>query len=547
MKDLRPVAEWRSALADPAGPALRRLTDIYGLDRAGFRARLELWNAALDGFAREYSARARVLIARATGRVNLLGMHIDHRGGAVNALAAGDTLLVAAPRADDLVVLRNLDPQYPPRRFRIRQELPAGKIDDWDGWTLARYQERLAAGTHTDWSNYVRAAVLHLQHLHTAPDGRFAPALKGMDALVAGNLRAAAGLSSSSAVVVAAAEACARLNGLEISDPDMVEVCRVAEWYVGTRGGGGDHAAIKFGRRGHLTHIGSFPLRVELIPFPADCCAVLCDSLVVAAKTAGARDAFNQRVACYELGMLLLRQRFPEHAARMAHLRDVNPAALGVDEGAIYQMLKALPEAAGRPELAAALAGRPADLERVWRTHRPAEGGYRVRGVCLYGIAECLRSERAVELLRAGDAAGFGEMITISHHGDRVTRRGAGGGREPLAKPLPDAELDRLTAEARGSRPDRRERARLWRQPGGYDASCPELDELTDIVLDVPGVLGAGLVGAGLGGCIVALARRERAGAVLAAAEEHYYRPRGLPADARVCPGIDGSGVFPAG
>jgi galactokinase len=269
---------------------------------------------------------------------------------------------------------------------------------------------------------------------------------------------------------------------------------------------------------------------------------VLCDSLVVAAKTAGARDAFNQRVAGYELGMLLLRQRYPERAARMRHLRDVTPAALGVDQGGIYRMLKALPEAAGRAELSALLADQPAELERIFRSHRPPEGGYRVRGVCLYGIAECLRSERAVELLRAGDVAGFGRLITLSHDGDRVSRR-APGGRSPLAKPLPDAELDRLAAEAGSSDPARREAAALHRQPGGYDASCPELDEMVDIALDVPGALGAGLVGAGLGGSVVVLVRAEDAPAVVAAMEQHYYRPRGLPASAQVCLGVGGSGV----
>ncbi|GAG52087.1 unnamed protein product, partial [marine sediment metagenome] len=157
-----------------------------------------------------------------------------------------------------------------------------------------------------------------------------------------------------------------------------------------------------------------------------------------------------------------------------------------------------------------------------------------------------LRSERVVRLLRAGDVAGFGELVTLSHDGDRVTRRAPDGGRAPLPKPLPDAKLDRLAADVESGNGERRERARLWRQPGGYDVSCPEMDEMVDIALDVPGTLGAGLVGAGLGGCIVVLTRMENAPAVIAAMEERYYRPRGLPPTAQVCHALGGAGVLEA-
>ena len=47
-----------------------------------------------------------------------------------------------------------------------------------------------------------------------------------------------------------------------------------------------------------------------------------------------------------------------------------------------------------------------------------------------------------------------------------------------------------------------------------------------------------------LGGCIVVLARKERADAVVAAMEQHYYRPRGLPVTAQVCPGVGGAGIL---
>jgi len=131
----------------------------------------------------------------------------------------------------------------------------------------------------------------------------------------------------------------------------------------------------------------------------------------------------------------------------------------------------------------------------------------------------------------------------LSHDGDRITHA-VDGQRVPLAKPLPNAELDRLADDVRSDEPERRGAARLFRQPGGYDASCEELDEMVDIALTIPEALGAGLVGAGLGGCIVIMAHKEHAETVVAAMGEQYYRPRGLELQAQVCPGVGGSGIL---
>jgi N-acetylgalactosamine kinase len=544
MRGARSVDEWKALFEDRTSSVYQGLKELYGTETIEVERRLPMWLKALDGFARTFSPYAAVTIARACGRVNLLGMHIDHRGGAVNALAVGDTIFVVEARDDDLVVLRNLDYHYPPCQFSIGEELPKGeRIADWDAWTMERYQERVAAGTQANWSNYVRAGVLYMQHLHTDPNGRFCPRLKGMNIFVSGNVRAASGLSSSSSIVVASMEACMQVNDLKMSRAEMAEHGWYAEWYVGTRGGGGDHAAIIFGKKNYLAHIGSFPISAESVPLPEDCVAVLCNSLVIAAKTAGARNVFNQRVAGYEIGLLLLRKRFPELASRMEHLRDVTPQTLGVDEGEIYQMLKALPERCSRQEVGEMLSDQPDELKRIFRSHDEMDHGYRIRQVCLYGIAECLRSEQAVAMLHEDNVKGFGELINLSHDGDRVTHV-VDGRRVPLDKPLTDADLDRLTEAVRSDDPERREAARLFRQPGGYDASCEELDFMVDTAREVPGVLGAGLVGAGLGGCIVVLVRRDRADDVIAAIEENYCRPRGLPIVAQVCPGVGGSGII---
>ena len=77
MRHLRPPGEWRSLFAEPRGAFSPRLHEIYGQDPGEIQRRLPLWTDALDGFARNFSPHARVFIARAPGRVNLLGMHIE--------------------------------------------------------------------------------------------------------------------------------------------------------------------------------------------------------------------------------------------------------------------------------------------------------------------------------------------------------------------------------------------------------------------------------------------------------------------------------------
>jgi len=345
----RPVADWLRLCHERHGPLHRALTAIYGDEPEELARKVALCRLALETFRSAYGRDARPFIVHSAGRVNLLGMHIDHRGGFTNPIAVKEMFLVAEPREDDRVVLRNVESdRYPDAEFSIREELPEGGVGNWDAWTQALAAERARAGRAGHWSDYVKAAVLYLQHLHTGPGGEFEPPLRGMNVAVHGDIHPAAGLSSSSGLVVAAAEACAHINALTMTPMELVDACAMAEWYVGTRGGGGDQAAIKFGRLDHIMHIGSFPTCVDWIPFPSRYRIVLANSLKKAEKSAGARDLFNQRVACYVFGLLLLRCNFPEYADRMEHLRDVNPETLSVSEADIYRMLASLPVRATR-------------------------------------------------------------------------------------------------------------------------------------------------------------------------------------------------------
>jgi len=541
---LHPVQGWIRA-AEDAGSGLNRMLLAICAHREGWRAEAaRMCVRTLEAFGAAYGMDREVLVIRSAGRINVLGTHIDHRGGSVNPVAVNHMWLVVAPRADDLVTATNVEPgSFPPERFRIHECLPQGKkIDDWDSWCYAELEKRKGDPSIT-WSNYIRAAVLYLQHMYTQADGSMTPPFQGMDMVFYGNIPRAVGLSSSSALVVASAEAVVRINALEIDRSVLVTHCGYAEWYVGTRGGNCDHAAILFAQPNAIVHITTFPCSVESILIPEGYSLVLANSLIEAKKQAGARSAFNSRIAAYIFGFLLIQKQFPEYAEKLEHLRDVNPDKLGVSEGRIYEILKSLPESAGRREILALLPDREQKLLRVFRSHDEPEGGYPIRKTCLYGVAECIRSNMVPECLRREDMQRFGELMNASHDGDRVVKHVAGGPM-PIDSSYPDARVEGLIQTAESGDPTAREQARLWRQPGGYSVSIPEVDALADIALATPGVVGAGLVGAGMGGCIVAAVQSGQARHLIENMAAQYYGPRNLPVAAEEVTPVGGLHTF---
>jgi len=536
----RPLDGWIDLVEDTNSAFHRRLDEIYGDNCDLKREAARMCRRTLEAFADRYAPGRDVIVIRSTGRVNLVGTHIDHRGGSVNPIAIKHMWLVVEPRDDDLVLAKNVEPDaFADEQFRIGDCLPAGeKIQNWDLWCHDEFEKRRHDPSVT-WSNYIRAAVLYFQRLNTNDEGGLAPALKGMNMMVYGNIPRAAGLSSSSAVVMLAAEAVVRINAVGISRENLAQHCGHAEWYVGTRGGYSDHAAIVFGKPNSLLHITAFPIKIEAAAFPPGYSFVLANTLIEAKKQASARNAFNSRVAAYMFGLAMIRTNFPCYAEIIEHLRDVNPDRLGVDEAQIYRMVKSLPLSASRSDVLKL----PQDFEQAvrhaFRSHDEPEGGYPIRQICLYGIAECLRAEMVPQCLRVGDMETFGRLMSISHDGDRVTRL-VDGKRVPADNSYPDDRIDALIDDLESGDRDRAERGSLWRQGGGYNVSLPEIDMLVDIALASDGVVGAGLVGAGMGGCIVAVVEDKHAPRVIENMACQYYHPRNLPVKAEIVRPVGG-------
>ncbi|MCZ6636320.1 MAG: hypothetical protein O7G87_23220 [bacterium] len=524
-----PASDWQRELRENTEPIRTRFQALYGKDPDILSSRRDLYRKAIDTFIQSYGPKRDVLIFRAPGRINLLGNHVDHRGGYVNYIAINrESLLVASPRKDDRVELRNFNAtRFAPRSFSIHDLLPPDRRGNW-----LHYIENIDL-TPGDWSNYIQAAVLYLQDQF--PDQK----LNGMDIAVTGDIPIAAGLSSSSSLVVSALEAALTFNHLSIPQQEKAEFCGNAEWYVGTRGGSGDHAAMLYAKRQAIVPLHFFPLTIDEVPLPDGYRVVACNSFVEHAPPG----IFNERVATYEIGLMLVKQQFPEHADRLGHLRDLNADNLGISLADMYRILKGLPEWMSRDQIRDQLPDQANRLETLFAPHPEPESGYRVRQVVLFGLAECARSALGGRLLKTGDIEAFGRLKSLSHDGDRQFTFSRDGQKAPVDNRVSDTDLDTLIEDVESEDADRIGAAQIHLQPGGYDCSCEELDLLVDLANRVDGVGGAGLAGGGLGGCVLVVVREDAVNALIHTLNQDFYKPRDLPNGILVCASVAGSGI----
>jgi len=328
-----------------------------------------------------------------------------------------------------------------------------------------------------------------------------------------------AGLSSSSALVVATAEAVRVFNRLPVSARRLVSLCGEGEWFVGTRGGAADHAAIKLSHRGCVTQVGFFPFRIEDSArfFPSHD-LVACNSGIYAGKSSQARNTFNAKVTAYHIGRIWFKMLRPDLAPRIQHLRDIDPKLLGLSRTAFGELLCQLPARITRTKVQAAFGQMPgADrdrLERLFLSHEAPAEGYAVRAVVLFGLSEMARARRCLALLKANDAPGLGRLMNISHDGDRVSRQTSRNTWRRVSRDSADRPLT-TWASKKGREAD------IAELSGDYGCSLPELDRIADIARQHPGVEGAQLAGAGLGGCIMVLVQKPRTAELLKTLDGH--------------------------
>ncbi len=469
-----PTGEWQAVLqALPQGPGGREeppelFREAYDLPQQGRRVAARY--ARLTAAFRERFPGAPLLLARAPGRINLIGEHTDYNGLPVMPMAVDrDVAALFCSREDAGVVLTNTDPAFPERRFQAT--LP------------------VAPGAAGDWGNYCKAAVQALmEHFRGGPQER---SWRGFQATVDGNIPPAAGMSSSSALVVLFALIFLRVNSLEMEVIELAGLLAAAERYVGTQGGGMDQAISLMGRPGQALKIDFFPLRTRPAPLPTGYAFVVANSLVQAAKSADALDRYNRRPIECRLAAAVLRMAFSRRLGRepsLSLLGDLKPEKLGLSEEEITQTARgALHE---RPytlrELSALLGEPPEAVAAAYCSRRdgtifpePADG-FKLFQRYRHVVEEGRRVEAAFAALQRGEVTSLGRLMNESHGSCRDL----------------------------------------------YEISCPELDALVEIALK-SGALGSRLTGAGFGGCTVSLVESGRVGRFISALAREYYR--GLP------------------
>jgi len=336
-------------------------------------------NDALAGAGAAQSAH----VLFVPGRIEVLGKHTDYAGGRSMVAAVERGFCVAVrPRRDEVVfVVDALRRQWV--RFQLGPDLvpPVGH-----------------------WSNYPMTVARRLAR-------NFPTARRGAEVVFASDLPPAAGMSSSSALVVAmflALRAANPLDAERLARPLLSDKTVLAGYLgcvengqsfgelagdrgVGTFGGSEDHTAILCARPGQIGQYSYCPIRLERwLPMPQGCVFGIASSGVVAEKTGAALDKYNAASQMTSCLLQLWRQ------------------ATGRDD----------------PHLAAAMSTDPDAASRLYQTVAVASDQQRhgFSAAALIARLEQFIAETQQIVPTAGDALEHGDLAALAASVERSQR-----------------------------------------------------------------------------------------------------------------------------
>jgi N-acetylgalactosamine kinase len=531
------VSEWLKDFQDNKGWLSDHLREIYGNNQPLIDNRKNVITKALDYFGSIYGTDREVVITRSPCRINLRGMHSEMQHATPNYLThARETIIIAGKRDDDLVVLNNVENEkFGRRQFSISEEMNRGRWGNWIEYIDSNGVRKSIEANRGDWANYIKASILKIQ------DNFADKELKGMDIVAYGDVPRGNGMSSSSTLVVSSGLSFLAVNDLAMDRRELVVCFGRGEWYVGTRGGFGDHGSMLFGKRGHILHsvfLAVEEMNPEYIPFPQDHQVVIINSYKTSSKSAERLFAYNQTMFGYSMAMTLIKDvlkdvgRYSDDLLnQIYYLGQIKPEVFGLDR--IYEILRNLPQHISISDLKARYTESEIEkrLDRFFGQLKRFPESVDVRGPALWGIAESERSRKFAELIKNGRLKDAGELMYIGHDGDRlISFDGDGKHNEFVSNKVTDDYLDRLLADLNSNDPEQIKKAELAKQPGDYDASSHELDMIVDIASHVDGIIGASLTGAGFGGNILAITEKDDRvlNNLKDALSKEYYEPKKL-------------------
>jgi N-acetylgalactosamine kinase len=469
----------------------------------------------VENFIEIFSEDRIVYISRAPGRVNLMGRHIDHQGGFINTVAINKEILLAfSSREDKKIQIHNIkSDSFPSQLLSPNSLIDISPFADWTSFAKSAQVKEYNQKKSGDWSLYILAIYFRFQMHFKEIE------FKGLDCVVSGNIPVGSGLSSSSALGVAFAKALLHINQISLSDKRLIELTGESELFVGFHGGKGDQAAIVSAKKGMVNKIGFYPFHIsKTYPMLKDIQVLVAFSGQSAKKGGSAQSAYNQRVASYAIGFKMLQQLWPL-SSKVNHIRNLTPERLRISSVELLTAISNLPTNPTRKSLIDYFSSIDDEfLHDLFLTHEDP-GQYDIIGTLLFGISECSRSEFFNEILKSHDLEKIRKCIAVSHNGDRRSK----------------SPLD-LTYLIEQNIP-------MVDISGNYDCSTEDIDQMVDISNAVPGVIGAQLAGAGMGGNIVILVKSESTGNIMTELNEKYYEPKNIPFDAHVCVPISGASI----
>uniref|UniRef100_H0ZAC6 N-acetylgalactosamine kinase n=2 Tax=Taeniopygia guttata TaxID=59729 RepID=H0ZAC6_TAEGU len=234
--------------------------------------------------------------ARAPGRVNLIGEHIDYCGYAVLPMAIEQDILIAVePVQSQVVQLANTNSSY---------------LDFSTSVNNIQIHK-----TKPQWHNYFLCGLKGIQE-HFGLNNP-----TGMNCLLDGSIPPSSGLSSSSALVCCAGLVTLRANGKTLSKVELAEICTKSERYIGTEGGGMDQSISFLAEEGTAKLIEFSPLRATDVRLPSGATFVIANSCVEMNKAATSH--YNIRVMECRLATKLLSKSKGLEWRKMLRLHDV--------------------------------------------------------------------------------------------------------------------------------------------------------------------------------------------------------------------------------
>jgi len=211
-------------------------------------------------------------------RMNPIGAHIDHQGGAVLARTIDQYTLLAF---------------YPLDEPRIDLHCDVGEYSD--------KATAFDIGNEVSGENWVRFAMASANCI-----AAIQPGIKGFSGLVYGSL-VGAGLSSSASVILAYLSGLAHVNDMQLTNAELVELARQVEnEHMGLNNGLQDQMSVVFGRSNALSLLHMETVTATYIADPANIeqvCWVVCYSGFSRELVSS---GFNDRVReCREAATLL--------------------------------------------------------------------------------------------------------------------------------------------------------------------------------------------------------------------------------------------------